>query len=90
MVINVLTGLGIPWLLGTDDAVRNKRVFINHSKQALEEMKSICPNLFNFVHEDNTVNIRWLKWLGFKFDEPEPIGKNGAMFRRFYIGKTNV
>lgn len=89
-IISLLSGVGVPWMLATHDAVKNRRVFINNSRQGVEDMRSICPNLFNYVHVDNTISIRWLKWMGFKFDEPQAIGHNGAMFHKFYIGDTDV
>lgn len=89
-VVNVLLGVGVPWMLATHDAVKNRRVFINNSRQGVQDMLEICPNLFNYVHVENKVSIRWLKWMGFKFDEPVAIGHNGAMFHKFYIGDCYV
>lgn len=85
-VVNALTGTGVPWMLATYDAVEHRRVFINHSRIGLDWMRQICPNLTNFIHEDNTIGIRWLKWMGFDIEQSQPMGENGAMFRKFTIG----
>jgi hypothetical protein len=90
VVTSVLTGTGVPWLLATDYAVKQRRIFINNCKQGLDDMMQVCPNLKNFVHADNTTSIRWLKWMGFTVEPSQPIGKDGAHFHRFYIGDCHV
>ena len=88
-IVSAVNGLGVPWLLATESAVRNKRVFVNNAKQGVDDMRTVCPNLVNYVHEDNKLSIRWLKWMGFTIEESQPLGFNGAMFRRFYIGDVS-
>lgn len=78
-----LSGSGVPWLLSAEQALAHRRKFLELSPQVIDEMLQICPKLVNFVHSENKVSIRWLKWLGFVLEEAEPIGKNGAMFHRF-------
>lgn len=90
VIVNYLQGIGVPWLLATNDAVENKRVFISHCKQGLDDMKTICPNLVNYVHVDNYLSIKWLKWMGFTIDPSEPRGHSGAHFHKFYIGECYV
>lgn len=90
VVINILGGTGVPWLLATDDAVKYKRIFINNCKQGVEDMRTVCPNLMNFVHADNKLSIKWLKWMGFTIEPSEPIGKDGAHFHKFHIGDCHV
>jgi hypothetical protein len=83
---NALAGVGVPWLLGTDNVVKHRKVFLKNSRDVVEDMKYHCPKLVNHVHVENTVSIQWLKWLGFEFDEPEPFGVNGELFHRFHMG----
>lgn len=83
---SALSGTGIPWLLGTDNVVKHRRVFLQNSRAVIDDMKYHCPKLMNYVHIDNKVSIQWLKWLGFEFDDPTPIGINGEMFHRFHMG----
>lgn len=89
-IISAVTGLGVPWLLATHDAVKNKRVFINNCKQGVDDMLKICPNLFNYVHAENKLSVKWLRWMGFTIEESQPMGHNGAMFHKFYIGECHV
>lgn len=83
----MLSRNGIPWLLGTEYALKYRREFLLKTPGVIKEMLDICPTLSNYVHDANRVSIRWLKWLGFTIDEPEAIGKNGEMFHRFHIRK---
>lgn len=89
-VVDILTGTGVPWLLGTDYAVKQHRVFLNHTKQGLSQMLNVCPNLFNYVHAENKISVRWLKYMGFNIEKELPIGMDGAMFHKFSIGDCNV
>ena len=86
VVVSDLTGTGVPWLLGTDLAVSNKRVFLKHSAKGIAQMIQRCPFLYNHVHSANRVSVRWLKFMGFTIHKPEPHGMNNAMFHKFTMG----
>lgn len=85
-VHDILTGRGSPWLLGTDNIVKHRREFIPWSRKVVDQMLQVCPYLFNYVHVDNRVSIKWLEGLGFDFDEPAPFGFAGEDFMRFHRG----
>jgi hypothetical protein len=85
--ISELSGLGSPWLLGTDGVLKVKRQFIRECRGCLEDMISLYPRLINSVDVRNEVSIRWLHWLGFEFYEPISIGANGELFYPFYMEK---
>lgn len=84
---DVLSGHGIPWLLGTEGALKHRRQFLALSPPVIQEMLSICPMLYNYVHAKNTVSIEWLRWLGFTICDPEPYGVFGEPFHKFFIEK---
>jgi len=86
VVLNHLGGVGVPWLLATHGALKNRRIFINRCKQGVEDMRTVCPNLMNFVHADNKLSVRWLRWMGFTIEPSTPMGPNGAHFHKFHIG----
>lgn len=81
--MDIMQGVGVPWLLSAEQALQHKREFLLQSPPVIEEMLNICPTLINYVHAENRLSIRWLKWLGFEIGDPEPIGLNGAEFCRF-------
>lgn len=83
-VESVTSGIGVPWLLATESAMKHKSEFLKQSPSVVRNMLNICPKLYNYVHVENKASIRWLKWLGFEFDEPIPYGEEGEMFQRFH------
>lgn len=83
---DILTGRGIPWMLGTDGSVKYRSKFLSVVPGIMKQMLSICPNLYNYVHVKNKVSIRWLKRIGFTLCDPAPYGCDGELFHKFYIG----
>lgn len=81
-----------PWMVGTRDIERPevRRQFLEISRSVLAYMVTIYPNLENWVDARNRLAIRWLKWLGFKFDPPAPHGPQGLPFLRFEIRGRDV
>ena len=57
----------MPWLLGADKMLETRHEFVPPAKAWVNEMSVQHPLLFNFVHEKNTIAIKWLKSLGFEF-----------------------
>lgn len=86
--INVLTGVGAPWLLGTDAVEQNFRVFLRISSHWPPQLLQRYSVLRNFVDARNTVSARWLEWLGFRLFDPVDI--NGHSFRLFEMRATDV
>jgi len=82
--------VGIPWMLATNDIKGIRKQFIRGCKPYLEAMHSDYPVLTNYVWAENSLHIAWLKWLGFKFADHLPLGRNGEMFIRFYKEKDYV
>ena len=80
----VLSDEGNPWLVATNavhlPAVR--RAFIAGTTQEFAWLSDGFRRLWNLVHADNAVAIRWLRWMGFRFDADEwPV--RGQRFLRF-------
>ena len=82
---SMLSDVGIPWMLGTDSLERYQRTFLRRCRRYVAEMLDGYRVLVNFVDERNTVSQRWLAWLGFTLQDPEPHGPLGLPFRRFYM-----
>jgi hypothetical protein len=68
------------WLYTTDVIKEHQFILIRHSQLVMEEIlkryKSVCGHVI--MGEADSKSVRWLKWLGAKFGEPEP---NGVPFR---------
>lgn len=85
---SLLGGVGIPWLISTTHVERYPRAFLAVCRPEVAEMLERHAELVNFVDVRNTVAIRWLRWLGFEFCEPEPYGPKGMMFQRFWMRRA--
>ena len=88
VIRDILTGAGVPWLLGTENALKHKRHFIAQVPAVIDEMLTACPRLFNYVHAENKVSIRWLKRIGFTIDDPMPYGLDEELFHRFHLERV--
>ena len=73
------------WLLSTsvmDKApIRVARFTKRWIKQLLEEYDI----LYNYVDDEYTKCKKWLSWLGFTLEDPEPYGATQSPFCHFYI-----
>lgn len=56
---------GLIWLVGTDEISHHPVTFYRLSRKIFHNLKEGYSFLHNWVHEDNRLSLRWLKWLGF-------------------------
>lgn len=84
-VYSTLGGVGIPWLLGSNAMMKHGSQFMRMGPAVIDEMLNICPKLVNYVHKENEVSVRWLKRVGFEFDEAVPYGVEKELFHRFHL-----
>ena len=89
-VVDAGEGKGVPWMVGTKDLDLITKTFINDSRGYLKKSMEGFSSLENMVFINSKKSIKWLKWLGFKFDEPKPYGPFGAMFMKFSLESSNV
>ena len=86
--VSTLDGIGSPWLLMTDEAVRHARVLVVLGRGYSDAMQGLFRVLENNVHADNDVSIRWLSRLGYTIG---PVfDMNGHPMRRFRREKNLV
>lgn len=86
--LNVLAGVGAPWLLGTDAVERNFRVFLRGSIDWRNQLLARYSVMRNLVDDRNVVSKRWLQWLGFRL--LDPIEYRGHTFRIFEMRAGDV
>jgi hypothetical protein len=82
-----LNGNGIPWLVLSPNFKKYKRQLQRYAKTIIIEMQQAFSYLFNLVDSRNVVHIRWIKFMGFKFDDGKDMVWNGVAFRYFYMGE---
>ena len=88
--LNMVAGIGSPWLLGTDGLTQRPASFLRRCRPYVRKMLAVYPKLVNYVDDRNEASKAWLSWLGFEISEPEPHGPDGAMFRPFKLEVPHV
>lgn len=86
--INILAGVGAPWLLGTDAVEQNYIAFLRGSVEWRDQLLQRYSVLKNFVDVRNRASIRWLRWLGFTLSDP--MAYRGHEFRLFELRQDDV
>jgi hypothetical protein len=76
---------GEVWILSGTAVDRNPRAFMRSSRQVLEQLLQQWDSLSNVVDTRYEASLRWLKWLGFSFAPPVPMGPQGVLFCRCTI-----
>jgi hypothetical protein len=90
--VNVaLAGVGVRgdgsaaiWMVATEDLENHQIEFLRYSRTFIEEVSRPFTYTFNWVHAQNEVHIKWLKWCGFTFIRlHEKYGASGEPFYEF-------
>lgn len=81
--IDMLGGIGSPWMLGTPVLDAHQRVLVRRTPEYIGEMLKAFPHLVNFVHAKNTTSVRWLRRLGFTLHPPVAYGLLAEPFHPF-------
>ena len=84
-----VTAGGIVWLLATDGLLAtasHRRQFLRGGRQWISELLASgrFPHLENWALASNAGALRWLRWLGFTVDTPEPLGRSAQLFCHFW------
>jgi RimJ/RimL family protein N-acetyltransferase len=83
--VSFLYNIGCPWMLGTPNADRYKRAFIDAGRTYTQYMLGEYSTLANHVDARNTKSVAWLQRLGFSIEKPVPYGELGFPFHPFQI-----
>lgn len=82
---DLLGGLGVPWMLGTDLVEQQQRALVRLSRAYIPRMRQALPKLVNFVDARNERAIRFLRHAGFYIAKAEPHGPMGMPFHPFIM-----
>jgi len=63
--LSLIDGSGCPWMLMTDEAVRQRRALLRFGRIYTEALHRHYALLHNWVHARNETSIRWLARLGY-------------------------
>ena len=71
------------WMLGTDQVERYAKDFLKHCRKWVWSLADYYGSVCNWIHADNLVCIKWLRWCGAVFSDP--VNVKGELFRKFNI-----
>jgi hypothetical protein len=83
-----LSGSGVAWMLATSalDTTKGRRAVVRCAQPVLDDFRERYPGMiWNAVDARNARAIRFLKWAGFTFVDPVPVGPEKRPFYPFYI-----
>lgn len=67
---SILSDRAYLWLLTTDVVDEHKFLLVRHSQRWIEDMLRTYSAIIGDVHVEDLRAIRWIKWLGATFGEP--------------------
>lgn len=59
------------WLYASPAVEEFKFAFVRHSQLVMEDMLTLYPAIYGVTRADNPRAIRWLKWLGATYAQPQ-------------------
>ena len=73
------------WLLSTSYVYKNKMLLMKELRRQIMQGSEKYRIMYNFIYKSNFEAKKWLRKLGFKFDNPKPSGlETGKDFEFFY------
>lgn len=82
---SMIEGIGVPWMLGTDQVYDHGRDMLRHAPAILAEMQATFGRLENLVSVENHRAVRFLRRVGFEICDA-PINVRGTAFVHFRKG----
>lgn len=79
---SMLGEVGIVWMLATDDIKKINKTFIRLSKPVFLDLTKEYETVYNYVHRDNKISLKWLEWLGFDIQPVIKAGNYAAGFHK--------
>jgi hypothetical protein len=79
---DMMSGVGAPWMLGTDEVPKGARKLLSWGPHFVEAMQREFPTLANYVSEENRQAHRLLRAFGFDI-EADSVILGDLPFRRF-------
>ena len=59
--------VGIIWMLSTPEIEKHQICFLREMKKELKKYDELYGLTFNYLHKNNSLAKKWLKWAGFRF-----------------------
>lgn len=71
---------GVAWLLSSDNLNSDARQFLKESRSWVNLLNEKYDYIYNWVHPDNWVTLKWLQFCGFKPKSKHQYGVNNEEF----------
>jgi hypothetical protein len=68
---SLLSNSAYLWLYSTELVDGHKFIFARHSQRVMEDLLKVYPRIVGHCDPKSWRSIRWVKWLGGKFMEPD-------------------
>ena len=85
----VLKNYGVPWLLSSDDLIPHAKEFLRNCRPWVKKLEANYECLFNFIHENNNIAMRWLQWCGFEVQKDKIYNISNEPFYLFVRSLSN-
>lgn len=82
-----LSDEGTPWLVTAPAVERIPVFFVKQARQETEKMLALRATLRNVVLASYDRACRFLHVVGFSLGDPEPMGPNDVLYRRFWMSR---
>ena len=83
--LSLVSGIGTPWALSTNEATKHKRVFMKASRILMDNWLIKYPILICYIDARYKKALRWAKWLGFTIHPPKPYGEKQLPFHKVEV-----
>jgi hypothetical protein len=85
--VSVMGGIGVPWLLTSDEITRRPLAAATLARPALGVLLDVYPRLIQWVDARHEPALRFVRWLGFHVEDAQPYGPYGMPFHPVAIGR---
>lgn len=86
---SLLSRIGVIWMLSTPEIEANLSRF-SLGKRCIRYVADLLRDfdeIGNYIDIRNKISLKWLQWIGFTIEPPEPYGIYNMLFSKFYIRK---
>ena len=85
--VNIISGIGVIWMLSTDNVNHYRKEIINNAYNAFMDITKGYTTVYNYVHAENRLALRFLRFMGFTIHPPVTCGVAGASFHPVAINR---
>ncbi len=86
--VSILSDRAVPWFLTTKLIDKHKKTLLYLTKIGLTYWLGKYSTLENYVPQEYTKAIRWLRWAGFTILPAQPIGIGGVLIHKIEMKRV--